>query len=91
MKVVSSAYLRLWIFPPARLSKSLIQFSVVRQGCIPSVLFDLRPNYGEYNEDKVPPSKGPVHALLHSLSLDVQQTTADQHLCQRLLDTHGQG
>ena len=29
----------------AMLSKSLIQFSVDRQGCVPS-LFDLRPNYG---------------------------------------------
>ena len=28
------------------LSKPLIQFSVEGQGCIPSLLFDLRPNYG---------------------------------------------
>ena len=28
------------------LSKSLIQFSVDGQGCVPSLLFDLRPNYG---------------------------------------------
>ena len=32
------------------LSKSLIQFSVDGQGCVPSLLFDLRPNYGG-NED----------------------------------------
>ena len=31
----------------AMLSKSLIQFSVDGQGCVPSLLFDLRPNYGE--------------------------------------------
>ena len=31
----------------AMLSKSLIQFSVDGQGCGPSLLFDLRPNYGE--------------------------------------------
>ena len=31
-------------------SKSLIQFSVDGQGCIPSLLFDLRPNYGGGNE-----------------------------------------
>ena len=35
----------------AVLSKSLIQFSVVGWGCVPSLLFDLRPNYGGGNED----------------------------------------
>ena len=35
----------------AKLSKSLIQFSVDGQGCVPSLLFDLRPNYGGDNED----------------------------------------
>ena len=35
----------------AMLSKSLIQFSVDGQGCVPSLLFDLRPNYGGGNED----------------------------------------
>ena len=34
----------------AMLSKSLIQFSVDMQGCVPSLLFDLRPNYSEGNE-----------------------------------------
>ena len=33
------------------LSKSLIQFSVDRRGCVPSLLFDPRPNYGRGNED----------------------------------------
>ena len=33
------------------LSKSLIPFSVEGQGCVPSLLFDLRPNYGGGNED----------------------------------------
>jgi len=32
-------------------SKSLIQFSVDGRGCVPSLLFDLRPNYGGGNED----------------------------------------
>ena len=32
------------------LSKSLIQFSVDGWGCVPSLLFDLRPNYGGGNE-----------------------------------------
>ena len=35
----------------AMLSKSLIQFSVGGQGCVPSLLFDLRPNYGWGNEN----------------------------------------
>ena len=33
------------------LSKSLIQFSVDGWGCVPFLLFDLRPNYGGGNED----------------------------------------
>ena len=35
----------------AMLSKSLIQFSVDGWGCVPSLLFDLRPNYCRGNED----------------------------------------
>ena len=35
----------------AMLRKSLIQFSVEGRGCVPSLLFDLRPNYGGGNED----------------------------------------
>ena len=35
----------------AMLSKSLIQFSVVGLGSVPSLFFDLRPNYGGGNED----------------------------------------
>ncbi|CAN0416189.1 unnamed protein product [Rangifer tarandus platyrhynchus] len=35
------------------LSKSLIQFSVEGWGCVPSLLFDLRPNYGGGDEDNV--------------------------------------
>ena len=50
------------------LSKPLIQFSVDGQGCVPFLLFDLRPKYGGGDEDngdclqKVPP-----HTLLHSV------------------------
>ena len=33
------------------LSKSLVQFSVDERGCVPFLLFDLRPNYGGGNED----------------------------------------
>ena len=35
----------------AMLSKSLIHFSLEGQGCVPSWLFDLKPNYGGGNED----------------------------------------
>ena len=35
----------------AMLSKSLFQFSANGQGCVPSLLFDLRPNCGGGNED----------------------------------------
>ena len=35
----------------AMLNKSLIQFSVEEQGCVPSLLFDLGPDYGGGNED----------------------------------------
>ena len=35
----------------AMLSKSIIQFSVEGRGCVPFLLFDLRPNYGGGNED----------------------------------------
>ena len=43
--------LGLFLMGRAILSKSLIQFSVDEWGCVPSVLFDLRPNYGRNNED----------------------------------------
>ena len=35
----------------AKLSKSLVQYSVDEWDCVPSLLFDLRPNYGGSNED----------------------------------------
>ena len=35
----------------AILSESLIQFSIDGRGCVPSLLFDLRPNYSGGNED----------------------------------------
>ena len=35
----------------AKLSKSLIEFSVDGRGCVPSLLFDLRLNCGGGNED----------------------------------------
>ena len=43
-----------WVFflmCRATFSKSLIQFSVAGWGCVPSLLFDMRQNYGGGNED----------------------------------------
>ena len=37
-----------------------------------------------------PPSKGPMHAPLHSVPPTLQQATVDLLLCQGLLDNHGQ-
>ena len=37
------------------LNKSLIQSSVDGQSCVPSLLFDLRPNYGGGNADNGDP------------------------------------
>ena len=47
----SGGKLGLVLMGGAMLSKSLIQFSVEGQGCVPSLLFDLRPKYGGGNED----------------------------------------
>ena len=74
----------------AILSESLIQFSVDGQGWVPSLLFDLRPNYGGGNDDngdllqKVPC----VHCCTQCP--DPVQATADLRLLQRLLDTDRQ-
>ena len=53
----------------------------------PSLLFDMRSNYGAGNEDL---QKVCMHALLHSVSPTLQQATTNPCLRQRLLDTHGQ-
>ena len=72
----------------AMLSKSLIQFSTDGWRCVPSLLFDLRPNYGGGNEDNYFKR---FHAGTATLNAsNPQQATADPNLCQRLLDTHGQ-
>ena len=46
-----SGKLGLVLMGSTMISKSLIQFSVDGPGCVPSLLFDLRPNYGGGNED----------------------------------------
>ena len=62
----------------AILSESLIQFSVDGQGCVLSLLFDLRPNYGGGNEDN------------GDLLQRSPAGTAALMPPQRLLDTHEQ-
>ena len=50
-EILTGGKLGLVLMDEAMLSTSLIQFSVDGWGCIPSLLFDRRPNYGGGNED----------------------------------------
>ena len=70
-------------------NKSLIQFSVDTQGCVPSLLLDLGPNYGGGNEDNGNLLQK-VHAMPHSVPSTPQQATANPCLRWRLLNTHRQ-
>ena len=74
----------------AMLSKSLIQFSVDGWGCVPSLLFDLRPNYGGGNEDNGNLLQRCPARMPQSVPPTLQQATADPRLHWRLLDTPGQ-
>ena len=75
----------------AMLSKYLIQFSIEGWGYIPSMLFDLRPNYGGGNEDNGDLlQKVPCRHCYTQCPQTLQQATTDPHLCQRLLDTDRQ-
>ena len=65
----------------AMLSKSLIQFSVDGWGCVPSLLFDLRPNYAGGKRIMATSFKRSHDALLHSVPPALQQATADPCLC----------
>ena len=60
-------------------SKSLIQFSVDGRGCVPFLLFDLRPNYGGGHEDN-----GDLH---HKFPCMHCHTQCPQH-CSRPQPTH---
>ena len=89
----------------AMLSKSLIQFSTDERGCIPSLLFDLRPNYGGGNEDRatsfkrshtcVAPRSAPDAAAGHRQpmppleTLGYSQASLDQSLVGSLLLSPG--
>ena len=60
----------------AMLSKSLIQFTVDGQGCGPSLLFDLRLNYGGGNEDNGSLLQS-SHA--HTITLSAPNSEAGHH------------
>ena len=57
----------------AMLSKSLIQFSIDGWGCVPCLLFYLRPNYGGGNDNK-----GSVQLLSCVRPYDTPWTAAHQ-------------
>ena len=71
------------------LSKSLIQFSVDGWGCVPSLLLDLKPNYGGGKEDNGDLLQRSQAQLQHSMPPTLKQAIADPHLCWRFLDTPG--
>ena len=72
-------------------SKFFIQFSVDGWGCVPFLLFDLRPNYGGGDEDDGDLfQKVPCTHCCTQCHQPCKQATADPCLCQRLLDTPGQ-
>ena len=71
------------------LSKSLIQFSVDEWGCVPSLLFDLRPDYGGGNEENGDLLQKVLCMHCCSVPMTLQQATADPCLRQKL-DTHRQ-
>ena len=48
----------------AILSKPLIQFSVNQRGCVPSLSFDLRPNYGADDTTLMVESEEELKSLL---------------------------
>ena len=71
------------------LSKSLIQFSVQGQGCVPALLFDLRPTMVEVVKI-MSTSFATSHASPATPSAPRPAAGyADPCPCQRLLDTHG--
>ena len=72
----------------AMLSKSLIQFSVDWWGCVPFLLFGLRPNYGRGNGNTCDLLRKDL--CQHCCIQCPQQATVNSCLQQRLLDTHSQ-
>ena len=69
------------------LSKSLIQFSVDGRGSVPSLLFDLKPNYGGGNENNSTSFRR-SHACTAALS--APNPAAGHHSLMPPLETPGQ-
>ena len=69
-------WLGLFLMGRGMLSKSLTQFSVDWQGCVPSLFFNLRPNYGGGSEDNSSLLQK-VHA--HSATLSAPDPSAGHH------------
>ena len=67
----------------AMLSKSLIQVCIDGRGPVPTMLLDLRPNYGGGNEDN-----GDLLLKVALSAPTLQQVTTNPWLRPRLLDTH---
>ena len=72
------------------LSKSLIQFSLDGQGCIPSLLFDLSPNYDGGNEDNANSFKRPQACTSGLSAPDPEAGHHQPTLPHTILDTHEQ-
>ena len=70
------------------LSKSLIQLPVDGRGCLPSLLFGLRPYYGRGNGSNGKLLQKDLCPHLYSVPLALWQTTVNSHTHWRLLDTH---
>ena len=61
----------------AMLSKPLIQFSVDGRGCVSSLLFNLKPNYGESNEENGDLLQKVLSTHCCTLPLTPKQATTD--------------
>ena len=72
------------------LSTSLIQFSINGWGCVPSLLFGLRPNYGRGNGGNASLLQKTFDWAVVFSSPTLQQATAEPRLCWRLLNSHRQ-
>ena len=67
------------------LSTNLIQFSVDGRNCVPSLLFDLKPNNGGGSEDNGDSFK---RSFAHTATLSAPDPEAGHHLPTPLLETY---
>ena len=69
------------------LSKSVIQLSVDGWGCVPSLLVNLRPNYGGGNEEN---GDHLQRSHAHTVPFSAPDPVAGHHRPTPLLETPGQ-